>query len=95
LNVVRDPAAPTGPARHLEVRVELKPGVVDAEAQSIREALSRLGLSAVTGVAVARVYRLEFSGVDEHEARRLADEAVDRLLANPVIHRVTIRPGAD
>jgi phosphoribosylformylglycinamidine synthase len=75
------------------VRVELKPGVVDAEAESIQKALSLLGIPAVRHVATARVYDLEFSGVTASEARRLAGEAVERLLANPVIHRVTVRPG--
>lgn len=79
----------------IEVRVELKPGVLDAEAESIEKTLVLLGIPSVRGVTTARVYDLEFSGVDETEARRLADQAVDRLLANPVIHRVTVTPRSD
>jgi phosphoribosylformylglycinamidine synthase subunit PurS len=75
----------------VEVRVELKPGVLDAEAESVRKSLGLLGIPAVRRVATAHVYDLEFSGVSAEEARRLAQEAVDRLLANPVIHRVTLR----
>jgi phosphoribosylformylglycinamidine synthase PurS subunit len=82
----------SGP-RRVEVRVELKPGVVDAEAESIQKALSLLGIPSVRHVATARIYDLEFTGVSESEATRLAGDAVERLLANPVIHRVTIRPG--
>ncbi len=74
----------------VEVRVELKPGVLDAEAESIEKALGLLGIASVPRVTTARVYDLEFSGVSPDEARRCADEAVDRLLANPVIHRVTV-----
>ncbi|MFY9717852.1 MAG: phosphoribosylformylglycinamidine synthase subunit PurS [Thermoplasmata archaeon] len=81
--------------RRIEVRVELKPGVVDPEAESIQKALGLLGIPAVHRVATARIYDLEFSGVSETEADRLAGEAVERLLANPVIHRVTIRPVLD
>jgi phosphoribosylformylglycinamidine synthase subunit PurS len=76
----------------IEVRVELKPGVLDAEALSIEKALGLLGIPSVHRVSTARVYDLEFSDVSEEEAKRLADEAVDRLLANPVIHRFTVRP---
>jgi phosphoribosylformylglycinamidine synthase subunit PurS len=76
----------------IEVRVELKPGVMDAEAVSIEKSLGLLGIASVRHVTTARVYDLEFSGVSAADARRLADEAVDRLLANPVIHRVTVRP---
>jgi phosphoribosylformylglycinamidine synthase PurS subunit len=75
-----------------EVRVELKPGVEDAEAESIERALGLLGIPHVGHVTTARIYGLEFTDVPPLEARRLAQEAVDRLLANPVVHRVAIRP---
>ena len=75
----------------IEVRVELKPGVVDAEAMNIEKSLALLGIREVRHVTTARVYDLEFSGASPADARRLADQAVNRLLANPVIHRVTVR----
>jgi phosphoribosylformylglycinamidine synthase PurS subunit len=75
----------------MEVRIELKPGVLDAEAESVEKSLALLGLRSVPKVATARIYDLEFRGVSAGEARRLSDEAVDKLLANPVIHRVTVR----
>ena len=71
--------------------MELKPGVMDAEAESIEKSLGLLGIPSVRHVTTARVYDLEFAGVGSSEARRLADEAVERLLANPVIHRVSVR----
>jgi phosphoribosylformylglycinamidine synthase subunit PurS len=76
----------------VEVRVEFKPGVQDPEASSIEKSLGLLGVPEVTHVSTARIYRLQFSGVTRAEAERLAARAVDRLLANPVIHRVTIAP---
>ena len=76
----------------LEVRVELKPGVLDAEGESVEKSLGLLGISGVRRVTTARIYELEFHDVTATEAHRRAQEAVDRLLANPVIHRVTIRP---
>jgi phosphoribosylformylglycinamidine synthase subunit PurS len=80
-----------GPFR-VEIRVELKPGVLDAEAESIQKSLGLLGVRSVSRVTTARIYDLEFEGVNSAEASRLAHEAVDRLLANPVIHKVTVRP---
>jgi phosphoribosylformylglycinamidine synthase PurS subunit len=74
----------------LEVRVELKPGVVDAEAESIEKSLGLLGIPHVQHVSTARVYILSFDGVDATEAHNLAERAVDQLLANPVVHRVRI-----
>jgi len=76
----------------IEVRVELKPGVMDAEAESIEKSLALLGIPSVRHVTTARVYDLEFADVSATEARRLAGRAVERLLANPVIHRVSVRP---
>ncbi len=79
----------------LEVRVELKPGVLDAEGESVEKSLGLLGIRGVRRVATAHVYDLEFVDVTPAEAHRRAEAAVDRLLANPVIHRVTIRPPPD
>jgi phosphoribosylformylglycinamidine synthase PurS subunit len=76
----------------VEVRIELKPGVLDAEAESVEKSLALLGLGSVPKVTTARIYDLEFTGVSARDAKRLSDEAVEKLLANPVIHRVRVRP---
>jgi phosphoribosylformylglycinamidine synthase PurS subunit len=89
--VAERPEARTGLIR-VEIRVELKPGIVDAEAESVLKSLGLLGIPSVHRVATARIYELEFAGVNPAEAEHLANDAVDRLLANPVIHRVTVRP---
>jgi phosphoribosylformylglycinamidine synthase PurS subunit len=88
--VAGPPSDRSGTVR-IEVRVELKPGVVDAEADSIERSLGLLGIKGVRRVRTARIYDLEFERVSPSEGERLAREAVDRLLANPVIHRVDIR----
>ena len=80
------------PETVVEVRVELKPGILDAEADSIEKSLGLLGIGHLRHVTTARIYALDFQGVGRRTAERLAQEAVDRLLANPVIHRVTITP---
>jgi phosphoribosylformylglycinamidine synthase PurS subunit len=79
----------------VEVRVELKPGILDAEAESVEKSLKLLGIPSLAHVSTARVYDLEFEGLTAQAAHARAEEAVDRLLANPVIHRVTIRPASD
>jgi phosphoribosylformylglycinamidine synthase PurS subunit len=74
----------------IEVRVELKPGILDAEADSVLKSLGLLGIPSVTAVRTAKVFALEFEGVDPQRAEAIARDAVDRLLANPVIHRVSV-----
>jgi len=76
----------------VEVRVELKPGVFDAEAESIVKSLRLLGIPHLDGVTTGRVYTLLFDGVGAEEASKLATRAVEELLANPVIHRVVVGP---
>ncbi len=78
----------------VEIRVELKEGILDAEAESVQKALELLGIPSLHRVATARIYDLEFDGLSEAEALARSREAVDRLLANPVIHRVTVHPVA-
>jgi len=85
-------AAPASPRSRVEVRVELKPEVQDAEAESVARSLAQLGIDDLGRVRIARLYELEFDGIDPEEALRRAREAVERLLANPVVHRVAVRP---
>ena len=79
----------------VEIRVELKPGILDPEAETVEKSLALLGIAPVARVKTARVYVLEFVDVERGRADALAREAVDRLLANPVIHRVTVTPLLD
>ncbi len=80
----------SGPTVRIEVRVELKPEVADAEAESIAKALELLGIRSLRQLRLARVFELEFDGEDRAKAEAEAQRAVERLLANPVIHRVRI-----
>ena len=87
--------APTRPSVTVEVRVALKPGVLDAEAENIEKSLSLLGVRPAPKVRTARVYDLVFEGLSEEDARARAQEAADRLLANPVIHTVRVMAQRD
>lgn len=72
--------------------MELKPGVLDAEAASTARALELLGIPGIEGIRIAKVYEISFQGMDPKEALQRASESVERLLANPVIHKVSIHP---
>ncbi|MGA7922704.1 MAG: phosphoribosylformylglycinamidine synthase subunit PurS [Thermoplasmata archaeon] len=82
----------SSPSTVFEVRVELKPGILDAEAENVKKTLSLLGITELNSVGTARLYVLDFGGASPARAEELARRAVDRLLANPVIHYVTITP---
>ncbi|OYT27035.1 MAG: phosphoribosylformylglycinamidine synthase, purS protein [Candidatus Altiarchaeales archaeon ex4484_96] len=73
----------------LEVRIELKKGVIDAEGETVKKTLNLLGYE-VEGVNTVSVYVIRLSAESEEEAMEKMDEAARRLLANPVIQNYSI-----
>ncbi len=73
------------------VLVTLKPGVLDAEGRQVERALRELGYDQVSEVRTGKVIHLDLDAKDEAQARRLAAEMCDKLLANPVIEQYDIQ----
>ena len=67
------------------VFVTLKPSVFDPQGTTVTEALHTLGYVAVRDVRQGKYFELDIDAQTPDEAHRIASEAVDRLLANPVI----------
>ena len=74
------------------VFVTLKPSVFDPQGQTIAEALHSLGYTGIGDVRQGKYFELELSVASADQARTLASEVADKLLANPVIesYRVEI-----
>ncbi len=72
------------------VEVWLKEGLVDAEGQSVKEALKDLGYP-VLDTRVGKVYRLILEAESEKRASEIVDELCKRLLANPVKDRYSFK----
>jgi len=77
------------------VFVTLKPSVFDPQGTTVAEALHTLGYVAVKDVRQGKYFELDIDARSADEARRLASEAADKLLANPVIesYRVEVDAG--
>ncbi len=73
------------------VLVTLKPGVLDAEGRQVERALRELGYEQIAEVRTGKVIQLDLDAVDAEQARQLAEEMCDKLLANPVIEQYEIR----
>jgi len=73
----------------LEVRISLKPGILDPEARAIQHALADLGFS-TTRLSTARIFSLSMEAEDRSDAEEKARQMCERLLANPVIHRYEV-----
>lgn len=67
------------------VFVTLKPSVFDPQGRTIADALHSMGYSQVGDVRQGKYFELDLDAVDREQARSLAAEVADRLLANPVI----------
>jgi phosphoribosylformylglycinamidine synthase len=72
------------------VFVTLKPSVFDPQGTTVAEALHTLGYATVRDVRQGKYFELEIDATSADEARRLAAEAADRLLSNPVIESYRI-----
>jgi len=78
-----------------DVHVRLKRTVNDPQGLAIRGGLHSLGYEAVEQVRAGKLIEVWLDAADEGEARRLADEMSDQLLANPVIEEFEIEIAAD
>jgi len=68
----------------VEVKVELKKGVLDAEGETIAKSLKMLGFP-VRKVDSLKFYRIIVDAKDKEDAVKKMTLACNRLLANPVI----------
>lgn len=68
-----------------KVFVTLKPSVFDPQGRTIADALQSLGYQSVQDVRQGKYFELDLGSTTSDEAKKLASEVADKLLANPVI----------
>jgi phosphoribosylformylglycinamidine synthase PurS subunit len=67
------------------VFVTLKPSVFDPQGRTIADALHTMGYTGIGDVRQGKYFELELDSHSAEQARSLASEVADKLLANPVI----------
>ena len=67
------------------VFVTLKPSVFDPQGKTIADALHSLGYTGVGDVRQGKFFELELDASSADQAKTLASEVADKVLANPVI----------
>jgi phosphoribosylformylglycinamidine synthase PurS subunit len=72
------------------VFVTLKPSVFDPQGQTIADALHSMGYGTVGDVRQGKYFELELQSSSAEQAKTLAAEVADKLLANPVIESYRI-----
>jgi phosphoribosylformylglycinamidine synthase PurS subunit len=75
------------------VFVTLKPSVFDPQGRTIAEALHSLGYGSVADVRQGTYFELDLATSEAAQARQLASEVADKVLANPVIETYRIELG--
>jgi phosphoribosylformylglycinamidine synthase subunit PurS len=67
------------------VYVTLKKSVFDPQGKTIADALHSLGYTGVGDVRQGKFFELDIAAASADQARTLASEVADKVLANPVI----------
>ena len=67
------------------VFVTLKQSVFDPQGKTVTDALHTLGYPAVRDVRQGKYFELEVDAKSAEEAKTVAGDVADKLLANPVI----------
>jgi phosphoribosylformylglycinamidine synthase subunit PurS len=69
----------------VRVVVTLKPGVLDPQGKTVRNALDSLGFKGLIDLRIGKVMEIKMDGISSEETRRQVEEMCRKLLANPVI----------
>jgi phosphoribosylformylglycinamidine synthase len=72
------------------VFVTLKPSVFDPQGKTIADALHSLGYTNVADVRQGKYFELDLDTGEAGQAKKLAAEVADKVLANPVIESYRI-----
>jgi phosphoribosylformylglycinamidine synthase PurS subunit len=67
------------------VYVTLKQSVFDPQGRTIADALHSLGYKGISDVRQGKFFELDVNAASADQARQLASEVADKVLANPVI----------
>jgi len=72
------------------ISITLRPSILDPEGKTVHHALTNLGYDEIDRVRMGKRAEVWIDEEDEEEARRVATEACEKLLANPVTENFEI-----
>ena len=70
---------------HAKVHVRLKPGVLDPQGQTIKQALEGLGYRGIQDVRMGKFIDVQFHGKDRRQVEKEIQEMSQKVLINPLI----------
>lgn len=69
----------------VQVKVMPLKELLDPQGKAVMGGLGNLGLTAIDDVRIGKNITLQIQAANESEAKRVAEEAAQKLLANPVM----------
>jgi phosphoribosylformylglycinamidine synthase len=69
----------------VQVKVMPLKELLDPQGKAVMGGLGNLGLTAIDDVRIGKNITLQIQAASESEAKRVAEEAAQKLLANPVM----------
>jgi phosphoribosylformylglycinamidine synthase PurS subunit len=76
-------------AYKVKIEVKFKPGVLDPQGETIKNALLNLDYKGVESVKTGKIFRVQLEAESSKKALDSARSLADKLLANPVIEDFT------
>lgn len=73
-----------------QIRVTLRPSILDPQGKAAQHALASLGFDAVERVRIGKYVEVRIDTDDAAEAERIARAACEKLLANPVMEDFSV-----
>ena len=72
------------------ISITLRPSILDPEGKTVHHALTNLGYDQIDRVRMGKRAEVWIDEDNEDDARRVAEEACEKLLANPVTENYEI-----
>ncbi len=73
------------------ISITLRPSILDPEGKTVHHALTNLGYDEIDQVRMGKRAEVWIDEEDEEDARQVATEACEKLLANPVTENFEIQ----
>jgi phosphoribosylformylglycinamidine synthase len=73
------------------ISITLRPSILDPEGKTVQHALTNLGYDEVAQVRMGKQAEVWIEAESEDEARAVAEETCEKLLANPVTENFDIQ----
>mgnify|MGYP000161412685 CR=1 FL=1 len=66
-----------------KVYISYKEGILDPQGKTTGDALKSMGISGIKDVSIGKYIEINFNKISINDAKKIAKESCDKLLANP------------